>query len=504
MTARVLLVVVLSFASTSWAQSALPGSPFGVTAPGGGLSTAALDALYLRLDATNDPVTGDLTLSSNSGRQLLVGQNSAGAGGGIVLARPSDGSYLCGGLSFNTEGGKPDVIEFGNCNGEVAFTAESAVASNFFSWYWGTLVKADSGKIMTLVGGDATTSAKVGGDGTLKVQRLHVGGNTTGYTALFGGTNAGEGAVVRFRDQGGAIRGGLNFENTSDMLLSNNGPMRIDAFSGTLKLSTVDVERVGITSTGIVVNDLSNDFDFRVETNNDANAIFVNSGAAAANESVSFFTASPIANTVTTGRAFVPDTTDTLDLGTSAQQWNGAYAQRFYSDDGSVGAPNFTFDDDSDTGLEWHGAGVMSLMTNGVGRLFVRDSRVEVDIAGTATDPAIMIGNGSGFYDASNGVGFAQANNLVAFEADATTFKVGDGSVVTTNPTGLQMARLIGDSTITKPACTDATTGGTEGTWIYVDDTTDAVPGQPCVCMTNNARTSFTWVNLGGGACAGS
>lgn len=184
---------------------------------------------------------------------------------------------------------------------------------------------------------------------------------------------------------------------------------------------------------------------------------------------------------------------------------SGVRANRFFADDASATVPEYTWDGDDDTGLDHPGAGVVVGYSDGNDIWKWNSVGLSVIESGTANDPALVVGNSNGFWtDGSTHLGAVTSSGTVLWESDSVTgLTVGDGTVVTTGTMNLQMQRIIGTAPV-KPACTDATTGGNEGSWIYVDDTDDLFNGQPCVCMPTAAnRSAFGWINLGGAACAG-
>lgn len=93
----------------------------------------------------------------------------------------------------------------------------------------------------------------------------------------------------------------------------------------------------------------------------------------------------------------------------------------------------------------------------------------------------------------------SSAGDVVATTLNASFTMTQTGDVVIAG-NQLELPRLITAGATTLPACNGTHPSG----MFWRDDTTDAVPGQACVCVSDSGAppTSWSWVNLGGAACA--
>lgn len=152
-------------------------------------------------------------------------------------------------------------------NSATAGVAPNNVTPGYYYWDGAQWVRFDTGnnigdwKIL----GNANTTAGTNFVGTTNAQALDFRTNNT----------------IRFRIANGDQVYAMANGTAALPFYSWNGDPNTGTYligADNLGLSTGGIERVGVSNAEAVVNDASNDFDFRVETNNQTHALFVDGG----------------------------------------------------------------------------------------------------------------------------------------------------------------------------------------------------------------------------------
>lgn len=183
---RTNVLIIFSFVLASFgahAQIAMPGAPFGVGSQsrGGGLSPAVLDATYLRLDTTNDPLTGPLTVANGS--NAAPGVNLvANPTGGLWRATAGDNIMGDGFPAVVLDGGADDYVVM--ASGFTGFTGSVEARGD---------VIADSGPSPSATSSILSTLGairlKQATGGTTTMIRLEDGTLTEEWSMLIGPTS---------------------------------------------------------------------------------------------------------------------------------------------------------------------------------------------------------------------------------------------------------------------------------------------------------------------------
>lgn len=197
-----LLLVALA-ASAASAQS-LPGIPMGVVTPGG-KSTASLDGTYLRLDTSNDPLTGVLAVkagTSTAAPSLTTPDNSS-----VLWISAGDGAQGRG-ISINP-------VAASSTDAGVTIFGSAAAASNRSSVLVSTTVvtSASDRYPLRIQANGSVDVWKVAGNG----QTYHSDGTASAPTITFSAeTNTG-----LFRGAAGALS--ITTAGTERMTFSSAG-----------------------------------------------------------------------------------------------------------------------------------------------------------------------------------------------------------------------------------------------------------------------------------------
>jgi hypothetical protein len=371
---------------------------------GGGMSTGAADARYLMLDATNDPLTGALTLSG--GTVALPGLNFGDADTGISSIAPNDltfstngaykleiastsisatvaigapsfgilsgtSSFAPAGLNFSTSAtGYPRVISAHASNTNEAINGGlqlySAIDANAeYAITAGTSATATSGMILLSLAGDVdgTPARKINflGDGSTQAGSGAVGTPTYSFlldpdTGMysFGANQLGFATA-------GVYRGGLE---SSGWSFEGPGGTNYGGFTAYQRVAGTPRNYISIYSTGPTYTPSGG-------IPADGNALFSNGAggfsitSTHASGEIRFYrgaTPDKIASIDASG--IDPGATNTFDLGSSSNLWRTAYLTSLDVADGSAAAPAI-IGGNANSGLYFSGA-AMFLAASGV------------------------------------------------------------------------------------------------------------------------------------------
>lgn len=407
---------------------------------GSGLTQVAADARYLKLDASNDPVTGDLVLNAALaiGANLTIGDGAADAVtvNGASWTFASDTTFA---LTGGTNGLNIDAntLSIDAANNRVGIgTASPSAVLHSRGPYPQLRVESEAGvppgillyENGTLRGGFAYDVTSAGHPRTV---------------TSFYGPNASGFAVLHLDTQGDAV-----FTRAE----ANARSLIFDGVTGTL--------------TGNDEAEAQSDLVWRGDT---MTVLQVDVSADALLSS-----------------GHHPFVADTHTLGTLALQWD-----RGFFDDGAPGIPSVAVGV-NDAGLGYIVASDAVTLTNAgavyLGTNAVNTSNIALEAGGDVT---IDAGGLSGSTDGDVSIAATGATG----DMTLTTASGGDMTLTTDvlqfQATYARMPRYISTAPV-KPTCNTSTPGAAI---IYVDDTDDANRGIHCACSADSAG-AYTWLGL--------
>ena len=186
------------------------------------------------------------TTAPASGASIFIVEISGAVGGTIT---PEDNSV--GITQLNVSDGTNGQALTTNGSGTLSFSTVSADADNYFAT--SGLSSKDLGAGLHIKTADSGGSVDSGSD-----ELVIEGSGDSGMTILSGTSSTG---AIRFGDSGGNTIGGIQYSHTNnETIIRGNSLTCMSAGSN------------------IVFNDDSADMDFRVESNGNTHAIFVNAG----------------------------------------------------------------------------------------------------------------------------------------------------------------------------------------------------------------------------------
>lgn len=413
----------------------------------GGLDVGTADARYLKLDASNDPITGNLEIDATGDTPRLT----------IEGKGPGAGAWACGAASVTpalafsnsthgmgiSQGQGSGVDELVLCNQG----ARISIGENSAEFAFGNGIKPD-GDDARVFGTWVDGSPGTGRRWLLNASRL---------LALKSGTAAAPSIVGADAN----ANTGIYFPATDELGVSINGS-QATRWSGTQTL----------------VPDGSNvapSFAF-------ASSPMTGLALASANTLAAY--ASGV--TLWDGAAGVINVTAQLRLNTT----------------GGAAAPDLSFSTDTDSGFRRVAANTVALTVGGTDQLTLDSTNLTAGVAwlgpsGSAGAPGISFSGDSdtGFYRPSAGQVSLAINGSAVFDWTSTT-ATAQTSVALPSSTStayiLTLPRQIGTTTTALPTCTTSANGGK---MIYVDDTNSGKPAEICVC-TGNGSGGASWVDL--------
>lgn len=465
--APIFLALVLALAAgLALAGDSFPGFlPFskGGGGGGGGLTQGAADLRYLKLDASNDPLTGQLSVNAGtaatdasittpSGKDLwLSAAGGAGSRGLKILATTSSGAgdaVELHGSSASLSGRTSILLSTDVISAADRYPVRITRASGVDVWK-----VAGNGQVLPGIGNAAAPTYSFDGDvnsGLYSAAADTVAISTNGTQAVAFSPTQLTAASPLAGPNGSAAAPTFTFSAAG----SNDG-MWWDAVTGILAFVKDGV-------TGYVTRPGQHTW---YEADGSTKAMEMND------------TQMWISNEV---RA---TPTATHSLGTDSYRWKDGFFAA-----GTAAAPSLTLGD-ADTGLYASATGRISFsVNNSLGCEFWDDgeTRLACNDSGSLASPTMHSAA-----DADTGVGWTATGAFLS--ADSNNVEVTStaltGPVFTSGTmTVWQPPRTMETAPATKPTCAV----GYAGAIIYVDDTNDASPGAHCTCTANSAGT-YAW-----------
>lgn len=452
---------VLSFLMMGQAPS--PHGAMELYSPGGGLATAATDAAYLRLDATNDPVTGEVYFGSPAGNSIAVDGPNAFLWA-QVLDSDASGNFAVVGTSA-WDGALWD-----------ASTAAASYGESYPGNGYCTSVAQAPGSSEVWINGDPASESRL---------CAPVG------TGLEMGVSTGDGAT---------------FEN----VLSLTGTGAVVNEDGA---SDLDFRVEGDTVANLLVVDASAD-RVGVGTATPSTRLEVSGQAAAAVGSASAPSWS-FAGDLNTG--WYRSAADSLSWSVGGAEGGvlRTTEANFYLpvsvDSGTAAGPSLRFSSDVDTGLYRDTANTVRVSGGGVraasiapGAFTVYGTDGTTILMGAQTGSG-FVGSGIDFApsaDNTSDLGYASFRwNQVHAEkvqngastAGSSPLELNDDTTCPADTSGtIHTFRLptgMATTHLTRPTCDSSHAG----MLIFVDDTNDGDPGEVCVCTDNGTYPGPTW-----------
>ena len=266
-------------------------------------------------------VDGTLKLTATAGATLITCAK-IGFVGGVGTSGPGTDAGIKNAYVYDLSGG--DVIDRGVLSG--AFTRFISWAKNIF---------ATKDNVVLRRGGNIMTGTKLGrpdDDGTFSISGGTTVGGTTGYIKCYGSTESTYGGAVEI--------GGKNikFIFRNGAIESWSGNQNLGSSSRRFGTAYINALNINGTAAGDIL------------THNAAEFVNVTSAQTIAGDKD--FTG-------TTGtRDVIPATTDTYDLGSSAKEYNNAYAKTVVT--GGITLDNKAIDTDTNGDMTYDGNKVLT------------------------------------------------------------------------------------------------------------------------------------------------
>lgn len=294
-----------------------PTAGVSFTGPGaGGMSTTTADASYLRLDATNDPVTGSLELGANVTFGDAAADTVTSNAATWTLANDTNIAISGGVNGLSVDGATFSVDGAGNQVG-IGTAAPGAALEVLDDENRGSqvyVVNANAGNLAAAAMYLLTENAPYSGG---RYAGLTVNG--TGYTV---DANQ-KGDQFAFFTQSG-LTNGIFFRTDAA-----NAPIVFGVSASNATGHQLQAEKLRIGSTAVTFNGGNSDVDFIVDSDAEEAAFSVD-GATTANLVLDS------GDTCTlTATSFKPGATDATSLGTAAAQWDEVHV-----DSGATGDPS--------------------------------------------------------------------------------------------------------------------------------------------------------------------
>ena len=180
--------------------------------------------------------------------------------------------------------------------------------------------------------------------------------------------------------------GGTNRKTTASRIKTYIGS---PSFAGIDDQTSSNDDQLTITDTAVVINEDSDDVDFRVESNGNANMLFVNGGGDRVGiasdpdlgAGLHIKTSDTGASVASGGDELVIEN-GSANAGLSILTANDAVARIFFADPQDNGAGGIDYD---------HGSNVFKVTAAGTGNLFVQSDRVGVGTGGNTDDARVHI-----------------------------------------------------------------------------------------------------------------
>mgnify|MGYP003111755579 FL=1 len=271
-------------------------------------------AMYLKYTGTLDSAC-TITIAPNTMSRMHFIENGTSGSQNIIISQGS-------GANVTIPAGDVKAVYLDGAGSGAAVTDAFASLNTVDLKVEDDLTVTDDvsiGGALTLTGnGDFNGDLDVDGTTNLDVVDIDGAVDMASTLAVTGATTLGIGVDingsddlrVRFLD-GGTFQGGMQAATTAgDMIATSaDGDLCIRATNDMLFSADGNVEKFRLNSTGAIFNDTSIDLDFRVESNGNANMLFVDGG----NDAVAIGTADNLERTFTisTGAAKTSTSTST-------------------------------------------------------------------------------------------------------------------------------------------------------------------------------------------------
>jgi len=220
-----------------------------------------------KLEVLGTIKAGDV--GGTNGDIYLQGKYSNGALVTIGSERSSGGVFLGYGVSPSTT----TQGEFLSAS-SITMTHGAYVASNTHKWW-----TASSGSSVA-VGSQVTTMTermRISADGNVGIQQDDPDSfNGSANQLVIGNSSGSRGITIR---SGSSNSGNLFFSDGATGNQQYRGYIQYDHTNDRLNLGAGAADQVRITSSATVINEDSNDHDFRVESNGNSNMLFVDGGS---------------------------------------------------------------------------------------------------------------------------------------------------------------------------------------------------------------------------------
>lgn len=469
----------------------LAGDPFPFSrSSGDGLSAAAADSTYLRLDTSNDPLTGELMAAP--GTAAATASITTASAGGDLWISAGDGA---GGRALFI-----DDTSSTSATNAVMLRGSAAATASGTSILLDTTVSSQADRYPVRITGTGSADVwKVNGLG----QALSNDGSQTSPSLSFAAdTDTGifrSSADVFAAATGGSIRAywssvtNNNYVPVSGIAGAASGP----SFTTTSDLDT-GLYFPAANSVAVAAGSSAR-MTWTSGVTTSAGEIQGPGGAATA--PTYSFTADPNSGVYSSGA-------DQVSIGVGgaeSMRWNGgagditAYGQLLVQG-GTAGSAGLAFatGPDGNTGLYRPAADQLAVTAGGVQMAqFYQASAGEAylalgTVAGSSATPSIHVvgdtNTGVGWYGADLmgiSVGGSQVMSFDTAGAHLPNYTTGTATLL------LQLPTATGTTVPTKPTCNS----GRMGHMLYLDDTNDAAGAEVCICGTNSAGT-YGWYQL--------
>lgn len=122
----------------------------------------------------------------------------------------------------------------------------------------------------------------------------------------------------------------------------------------------------------------------------------------------------------------IPIANNTYTLGGGSNKWSQIWGSRFFADDGSVGAPTYTFAGDQDSGFWKPGDGILATSTNGVERMRI-DANGNVGVGTSNPNSTFQVSKGGVIFQVTDTNKTAN-NTLSIYGLTQTSFAIATGN----------------------------------------------------------------------------
>lgn len=412
-----LFLAVLAPSTTSRAQIRGSG-PIGSPGGGGGISSAAAAATFLKIDGSNDPVTAGFSVipssSLSSGHALEVDATVPTTGNPVVGTRLESTTTTA--AQIDVHGLMVDLGTEGGFDGTYTQGTSGIVVVNRQAS--GSSITGDAPHGVRAWSYHATGSAGIrlgvfgeAVGGTTNVGVLGKGNNVVGPSSrMIGVMGIGRGGA----QIGTGVYAYLANSTEEPTILSSEAALVTDTNTtpggDSIAAHVGGVEAFVVGPGGVVeINSTgTNTGDLVVSTDTASNGLFVDASA----NSIGFFSGSPDADSVETGRVIIPSSDDTIDLGTSALAF-----RTLYVDTSIVGGSN-------SKALAISDADSVQVSSGGLDTTFTSTGRVQMPLSASTTWTSYLRLPGSVY---SGGGVSAPTCNSTAAAAVVYVDRIGDG-----------------------------------------------------------------------------